>query len=74
MEARTRQDLEEFRRVCNQLIDYTRQHGGLTDEELEGIACIVHFAQQVEMTARFYDDLDTLAASLAFSRLPATFD
>ena len=74
MEPRMRQDLEEFRRVCDQLIDYTWQHGGLTDEEWEGIACIVQFAQQVERTARPYGDLDNLAASLAFSTLPATFD
>ena len=69
-----RQDIEEFLLACNQLIDYTRQHGGLTNEELEGFACVVSFAQHVKRTARPYDDLDNLAASLAFSTLPATFD
>lgn len=66
MEPYKRPDLEEFLRVCDGLTQY------LTDEECEEIACIVYFVRQ--KTVRPYDDLDNLAASLAFSTLPATFD
>jgi hypothetical protein len=66
MEPRVRPDIEEFLRVCNGLLQY------LTDEECEEMACIVYFVRQ--KTLRPYDDLDNLAASLAFSTLPATFD
>jgi hypothetical protein len=66
MEPRMRQDLEEFLRICDGLIQY------LTDEECEEMACIVYFVRQ--KTVRPYDDLDNLAASLAFSTLSATLD
>ena len=53
---------EEFMRVCHVLIQY------LTDEECEQMACILYFVRQ--KTVRPYDEVDDLAASIAFSKLP----
>jgi len=50
-------------RVCHVLIQY------LTDEECGQMACILYFVRQ--KTVRPYDELDDLAASMAFSKLPS---
>lgn len=50
-------------RVCHVLIQY------LTDEECEQTACILYFVRQ--KTVRPYDEVDDLAASMAFSKLPS---
>ena len=50
-------------RVCDVLIQY------LTDEECEQAVCILYFARQ--KTVRPYDEVDDLAASMAFSKLPS---
>jgi hypothetical protein len=41
----------------------------LTDEECEQMACILYFVRQ--KTVRPYDEVDDLAASIAFSKLPS---
>jgi hypothetical protein len=74
MEPRKRPDIVEFMRLCFHLLDYAEQRGGLTDEEVEDIALIVYSGRHVKRTVCPYDNLDNLAASLAFSTLPATFD
>ena len=74
MESHKRPDIKEFMRICFHLLDYTEQHGDLTDEEVEVIVLIVYSGRHVKRTVGPYDDLDNLAASLAFSTLPATFD
>lgn len=56
-------DLKEFLRVCDRLIQY------LTDEECEEIACVMYVVRQ--KTVRLYGELDDLAASLAFAKLPS---
>jgi len=56
-------EIEEFMRVCHVLIQY------LTDEECEQMACILYFVRQ--KTVRPYDEVDDLAASIAFSKLPS---
>jgi hypothetical protein len=56
-------DLKEFLRVCDRLIQY------LTDEECEEIACVIYVVRQ--KTVRLYGELDDLAASLAFAKLPS---
>ena len=56
-------DLKEFLRVCDRLIQY------LTDEECEEIACVMYVVRQ--KTVRPYGELDDLAASLAFAKLPS---
>jgi hypothetical protein len=63
MEPYMRKDMEEFLRVCDCLIQY------LTNEECEEISCILYFVRQ--KTVRSYDELDDLAASIAFSKLPS---
>ena len=53
---------EEFMRLCHVLIQY------LTDEECEQMACILYLVRQKNV--RPYDEVDDLAASIAFSKLP----
>lgn len=48
-------------RVCDVLVQY------LTDNECEQMACILFFVRQ--KTVRPYDEVDYLAASMAFSKL-----
>ena len=57
------EDIEEFMRVCDLLIKH------LTDEECEEIVCILYLCQQ--KTAPLYGELDELAASVAFAKLPS---
>ena len=56
-------EIEEFMRVCHVLIQY------LADEECEQMACILYFVRQ--KTLRPYDEVDDLAVSIAFSKLPS---
>ena len=63
MEPHLPSEIEEFMRVCHVLIQY------LTDEECEQTACILYFVRQ--KTVRPYDEVDDLAASIAFSKLPS---
>jgi len=57
-----RRDIEEFMRVCDRLIKHY-----LTDEEYEEIVLIEFVVRK--KTVRPYDELDDLAASIAFSEL-----
>jgi hypothetical protein len=57
------EDIEEFMRVCDLLIKH------MTDEECEEIVCILYFVRQ--KTAPLYGELDELAASVAFAKLPS---
>jgi hypothetical protein len=59
-----RLDIDEFMRVCDSLLQY------LNDEEAEEIVCVIYLVSK--KTVRPYDELDDLAASLAFSKLPST--
>ena len=74
MNPRQRPDIEEFARLCQYLLDYANQHGGLTDDECESIAVMVYYGRHLKRTVCPYDNLDNFAARLALSTLPATFD
>jgi hypothetical protein len=63
MEPQLPSEIEEFIRACHVLIQY------LTGEEREQMACILYFVRQ--KTVRPYDELDNLASSIAFSKLPS---
>lgn len=54
--------IDELMRICDGLIQ------DLIDEGGESIVGIVYFVR--EKAIRPYDDLDDLAASIAFSKLP----
>ena len=54
-------EIEEFMRVCDVLIQY------LTDEEGEPMVYILYFVRP--KTVRPYDEVDDLAAAMAFSQL-----
>lgn len=56
-------EIEEFMRVCHVLLQY------LTDEDGEQMACILYFVRQ--KTVRLNEEVDDLAASIAFSKLPS---
>lgn len=56
-------EIEEFMHVCDALIQY------LTDEECKQMACILYFVRQ--KTVRPCAEVDDMAASLAFSKLPS---
>lgn len=65
MESYLPPEHEEFMRVCDALIQY------LTDEECEEMACIIYVVRQKTVRLfRLYGELDDLAASLAFAKLP----
>jgi hypothetical protein len=55
--------IDELMRVCEGLIQ------DLIDEGREDIVCNVYFVR--EKTICPYDDVDDLAASIAFSKLPS---
>lgn len=55
--------INELMRVCEGLLQ------DLIDEGREDIVCNVYFYR--EKTIRPYDDVDDLAASIAFSKLPS---
>ena len=58
-------EIEEFMRVCDVLIQY------LTDEDGEPMVYILYFVRA--KTVRPYEEVDDLAASMAFSKL-SSFD
>jgi hypothetical protein len=58
-------NMEEFVRLYNALMHHLSD-----EEECEEIACIIYFVRQ--KTVRPYDELDNLAASIAFSKLSST--
>ena len=74
MDPRQQPNIEEFMRLCHYLFDYANERRGLPDDECEGIVIIVYYGQQHKRTVCPYDDLDDLAASIAFSKLTSSFD
>ena len=60
-----RLDIDEFIHVCDSLLQF------LNDDEAEEMVCVVYVVSQ-KKPVRLYDELDDLAASLAFSKLPST--
>ena len=56
--------MKEFLHICLRLSPY------LTDEECEELACLMYVVRQRAVLS--YDELDDLAASLAFAKLSSS--
>ncbi len=67
-------DIEEFARLCHYLLDYANQHGGLNEDECDGIVLVVYYGQRLKKRTGHYEDLDDLAASLAISTFSSSSD
>jgi hypothetical protein len=64
MDPFPRSAMKEFLHICLRLSPY------LTDEECEELACLMYVVRQ--RTVLPYDELDDLAASLAFAKLSSS--
>lgn len=58
-------DIDEFIHVCDSLLQF------LNDDEAEEMVCVIYLVSQ-KKPVRLYDDLDDLAASLAFSKISSS--
>ena len=67
-------DIDEFKSLCQYLLDYANQQGGLTDDEYDCIAVIVYYGHHRKKRTGSYEDLDDLAASLAISTFSSSSD
>ena len=71
MDPHLRPDIEEFMRLCDQLIFYTQQHGRFSDEEGEQIAYMV---REVMQSIQPDNQRDDLAAAVAFAKLASSIE